>query len=241
MGKWFTKIKTTKLLGRHLTEIVVIFIGITISFMFDGWRENVSRAQTQEEFVQSLISDLKFKAEEMESESKSASSFCLNAERLFQSIQNNEKISNARIENLLSSYNSDNNFFQSSTPTFNSSAASEQFQQLPDSLRRKIFEMYSAFEYIKLTFELVASARYDFKKVMTSKNISFSLDVRKPDKTEIVLPNWAVLENFVKSKDFSNNLRLCRGYESQKIEIMNDVSSRLQRLITSLSMYLKSF
>src|SRR5690242_4945613 len=98
--------KITRTLLRYLTEIVVIFVGITISFMFDGWRESRNDRKEQVEFLNSLLADLRFKRDEINYEAKTAQQFIDSADRVIAAYESHKLISGNLADYMVSSYNS---------------------------------------------------------------------------------------------------------------------------------------
>lgn len=43
---------------RYLAEIIIIFLGITISFLFDQWREEIKKKNDLIELSKSLLTDI---------------------------------------------------------------------------------------------------------------------------------------------------------------------------------------
>src|SRR6187551_901407 len=48
-----------KILSKYIFEVIVIFIGITMSFIFEEWRGSRSDDQKEKEYYSLLLSDLK--------------------------------------------------------------------------------------------------------------------------------------------------------------------------------------
>lgn len=188
---------------RYVAEIVVIFLGITISFVFDQWREGKLARKEELEFVRSLQTDLQVKRNEIVSDNPSALVWIAKLD----SIQQERKTGNFRRDHLIWFYKTMERggifFFNSSTPTYTSSEQSGFWQQLPDSIRRKIYHIYMEdFEWNKRAYEQIAAAMNDFRNsVMTHSGIlglnlneqspaedftTFSIHLRKPEYGSII-------------------------------------------------------
>lgn len=228
----------SKSLGRYLAEIAIIFIGITISFVFDEWREEKANRQQEREFIESLLGDLKFKKDEISAETNSIMKFNQFADSAFLSFEDHTILSDGAIGYLLNSYNFDNNFFNSSTPSFNANAATEQYHGLPDSLRREMFEVYSLFDYLRLYFESVDRVRFNFKlNQMTSSDILYNTSVVTGNRSATKKADYAKIRFFMNSNEFRNNLVLIRNYEVDKTAILSKANNRIDELAGNLKRY----
>ena len=50
---------------KFLLEILIIFIGITLSFLFDEYRDDRKNAQARKEIVSALLKDVEIKSNEL--------------------------------------------------------------------------------------------------------------------------------------------------------------------------------
>ena len=66
-----TNKNTTKRLGRYLAEILVIIIGITLSFALNEWNKSRNDHKAYENHLENLSSDLEIDFKQMKSDSKS--------------------------------------------------------------------------------------------------------------------------------------------------------------------------
>jgi len=48
----------TQLILRYVAEIIIIFVGITVSFIFDQWREDIKKKKDLVELSQALLTDI---------------------------------------------------------------------------------------------------------------------------------------------------------------------------------------
>jgi hypothetical protein len=228
----------SKTFGRYFAEIVIIFIGITISFIFEEWREEKANRQQEREFIESLLGDLKFKKDEISAERNEILQFIQYSDSALLIFEDHKIISDGAIFYLLNSYNLDNNFFNSSTPTFNANVGTEQYHRLPDTLRREMFGVYSLFDYLKLYFESVDKVRFNFKQnQMASSGILYDAGVVLDNGVDNKKTNYAKIRSFINSNEFRNNLRLIRNYEVDKTAILNNADNRIDELAANLKRY----
>ncbi|MFM7329709.1 MAG: hypothetical protein ACKO3B_13370 [Bacteroidota bacterium] len=228
-----------KILIRYVAEIVVIFMGITISFIFDQWREEQRARKEELEFIESLRTDLQVKRSEIQSDNPYAMIWVNRLDSLQQ-----ERISGKfHREHLIWFYKTmlrgGKFFFNSTTPTYAAAEKSGIWQQLPDSIRRKIYHIYMEdFKWNSLAYEQLSIAMNEFRNsVMTASGI-LSLDLGpesaasdiKLFEQEISRPEYgSVIQNIIEGEQY-----LFRKGESS-ISDINELIEDLDLIIEELN------
>jgi len=126
----------------YFIEIVIIFIGITVSFLFEQWREENRQKQELIGLAESLIRDAKIGKAHLESDLSGTNTWLLNLDSL--RIQRDlEKIDESE---LLWFYNlligKEFGLFDSKSPAYLSAISSGLLTKLPDSIQLKIYGVY---------------------------------------------------------------------------------------------------
>jgi hypothetical protein len=123
-------------------EIVIIFIGITISFLFEQWREEKRQKQELIELAESLIRDAEIGKNHLVSDLGGTNKWLKNLDSL--RIQRDRK-KLAKTE-LLWFYNllagKEFGLFDSKSPAYLSAISSGLLTKLPDSIQVKIYSVY---------------------------------------------------------------------------------------------------
>lgn len=142
-----------KHVGRFILEIAIIFIGITLSFLFEEFRDDHKSLIFKKEIVSSLLIDIEIKQTEIISDSKTAREIVSIIDTCLFLNKKGDVISKSLVDNLISSLSNDYASFSTVTPTYISLSTSSVWQQLPDTLRRQIFKLYNEnYVYIQNTF-----------------------------------------------------------------------------------------
>ncbi|HQQ96943.1 MAG TPA: DUF6090 family protein [Cyclobacteriaceae bacterium] len=155
---------TWQYIVKYATEILVIFIGITISFMFDEWNQGRQKTQQEIAYVESLLTDIAIKKEELKNDSPSALRWI---DRL-DSIKRNrlsDQLSDKQVAwfyGILSG--GDIFFFLASTPSYNTSFSTGMWQDLPDSVRREVYNLFmDDFEYDRMIYTELKATMSNFR------------------------------------------------------------------------------
>ncbi len=128
----------------YLVEIIIIFIGITISFLFEQWREDNRQKQELIGLAESLIRDAKIGKAHLESDLKGTNTWLQNLDSL--RIQRDlGKIGESELfwfYNLLAG--KEFGLFDSKSPAYLSGISSGLLTKLPDSIQIKIYNVYES-------------------------------------------------------------------------------------------------
>lgn len=128
----------------YFVEIAIIFIGITISFLFEQWREENSQRQELIGLAESLIRDAEIGKTHLESDLNGTNTWLLNLDSL--RIQRDlEKIDESKLfwlYNLLTGKTF--GLFDSKSPAYLSAISSGLLTKLPDTIQIKIYNVYES-------------------------------------------------------------------------------------------------
>lgn len=126
----------------YFVEIVIIFIGITISFLFEQWREDNRQKQELVGLAESLIRDAKIGKAHLASDLKGTETWLQNLDSL-RKHRDKGKIGEAELfwfYNLLAG--KEFGLFDSKSPAYLSAISSGLLTKLPDSIQLKIYNVY---------------------------------------------------------------------------------------------------
>ncbi len=128
----------------YLVEIAIIFIGITISFLFEQWREDSRQRQELIGLAESLIRDAEIGKAHLESDLIGTNTWLLNLDSL-RIQRDREKIGESELfwfYNLLTG--KEFGLFDSKSPAYLSAISSGLLTKLPDSIQLKIYSVYES-------------------------------------------------------------------------------------------------
>jgi len=142
MRSKFLKPGPVRLVLRYVAEVFIIFLGITISFLFDQWRADRQKRQDLIELSQSLLMDVGgLKAKLTEDLSGSASWLrqldSLRAQRILKT--NSERQLKWFYEMITGQIYF---LFEPHSPTYLSAANSSLYSELPDSIKNELYNLY---------------------------------------------------------------------------------------------------
>jgi|GEM_PF-2881335 len=231
------KINATKFFG----EIAIIFIGITLSFLFDEYRESRKTEHAKAEIIRSLLSDMASKKKELTNDIVSVQQSIDLIDTCLFLAQHNMTIADPPVEKLIWSISYDYGGFETSTPSYVGLSTSGIWQQVPDTVRTMIFDLYrieyafvqsailKSYDYVthlKITY--FTSHHFDFKNTTTS-----SIRLETVD-TNLVRE----LTKCLKDPEFASAILLIRN-ERAKIILFQHVAIRHQdQVIDGLKKYL---
>lgn len=128
----------------YFAEVVIIFIGITISFLFEQWREENRQKQELIELAESLLRDAEIGKAHLESDLAGTNTWLLNLDSL-RTQRDQEKISKAKLfwfYDLLTG--KEFGLFDSKSPAYLSAISSGLLTKLPDTIQVKIYNVYES-------------------------------------------------------------------------------------------------
>lgn len=126
----------------YFVEVVIIFIGITISFLFEQWREENRQKQELIGLAESLIRDARIGKTHLESDLRGTNIWLQNLD----SLRIQRDLKKMGESELLWFYNllagKEFGLFDSKSPAYLSAISSGSLTKLPDSIQVKIYNVY---------------------------------------------------------------------------------------------------
>lgn len=136
------KSKPLRLILRYAAEVLIIFLGITISFLFDRWREDRQKREDLIELSQSLMMDIGGLKTKLIEERGGSETWIRQLDSL-----RSQRITNSTTERQLFWFyrlitGQIAFLFESHSPTYLSAANSSLYAELPDSLKNDLYTLY---------------------------------------------------------------------------------------------------
>jgi hypothetical protein len=127
---------------KYLAEVIIIFLGITISFLFDQWREEQQKKQDLIELSQSLLMDIKGLKVKLKEDLTGSAAWIGQLDSLrVQRISN--QISERQLDWFYKAVTGQTYFiFQPHSPTYLSAANSSLYSELPDTIKNELYGLY---------------------------------------------------------------------------------------------------
>lgn len=218
----------------YLVEVVIIFIGITISFVFEQWREENRQKQELVGLAESFIRDAKIGIDNLKSDLNGTNSWLQNLDSL--RIQRDlEKMGESELlwfYNLLAG--KEFGLFDSKSPAYLSAISSGLITKLPDSIQVKIYNVYEnklpdlqhLYEQQNETAEyfrnevMIHSNTYLYQKHASTVSIDlqkFAREVQQPIYGNLINQVFTA-ENLIRNRniritnDFDSIIRSLRDY-----------------------------
>lgn len=231
-----SKKKFFKILGRYLTEIVVIFIGITISFMFDEWREGRNNRQKEKEFVRSLITDLKEKKNEIKDDSTGSIRTIQVIDSCFIYFYQSKEPPDELTKDLLSRIQTPQ-LFSPSTPTYKSSSSTGQWQQLPDSLRRMTYSAYEKHLFLlESYYKRLDELHHELENFIMHETFT-THGYKTLNGTRLKTLDMNALKRKLMNEKFLSTLKGTKASMMAMREIQKMVTNSIDTLIARLQLY----
>ena len=150
MIKFFRKIRQ-KLLSENkfskyfiyaIGEIVLVVIGILIALQINNWNEGNKQRAKEVDLVNALILDLDLKLNENISDLEIGEQIIERCNKVKFDVQAGMLVDTSNVKDILDGLASDEWFYVTNTPTYNSIVNSGLWQRLPDSLARTVQSIY---------------------------------------------------------------------------------------------------
>lgn len=226
----------------YLAEIIIIFLGITISFLFEEKREGNRQKEELIELAESLLRDAKIGKAHLESDLRGTNSWISILDSL-RIERDNGKISDAKLSwfyDLLTG--KEFGLFDSKSPAYLSAINSGLLTKLPDTIQLKIYNIYEArlpdFQYLyNQQLETVKHFRnevminadnYLYQTNSSKVNIDlkrFAQEVQQSNYGNLI-SQIIITENLIRSR----NIKLTETYDSV-IEVLSEFIKVLEKLI----------
>jgi len=240
MIKFFRKIrqnllsekKFSKYLIYAIGEIILVVIGILIALQINNHNEIRKEKALERELINLLISDLEEKRKENLSDFENANRFIEIFQETIEIWENEKRIDTINLKSNLSILGEDNYFLNQNSPIFSGLSSSVFWKQIPDSLIKKIDDVYRiGLKRIDIAFE--KSNEYGSFCRLNFLTPNDLLDLDRP--ADVILKKLEpVKEEYVLNcKLFVVGAKRLRGRVSAS-------ETEIENLIKSLSLYNKT-
>lgn len=131
-----------KLLLTYLVEVIIIFLGITISFLFEQWREEQRQKKELIELSESLLTDIDALKTKL-TDDRSGSSAWISQLDSLRLQRTSGRMSERQLTWFYKMVTGQFVFlFDPYSPTYMSAAGSGLVHELPDSIRNQLYDLY---------------------------------------------------------------------------------------------------
>lgn len=141
----FKQIKASnipQLLLRYLAEVIIIFLGITISFLFEQWREEKRQQKELIELSESLLTDIDALKAKLKEDLNGSTAWIAQLDSLRRQ-RISEKFSQPQLTWFYSMVTGQVIFlFDPSSPSYMSAVGSGLVNELPDSIKNQLYNTY---------------------------------------------------------------------------------------------------
>lgn len=166
----------------YLVEILIIFIGITISFLFEQWREEQRQKEDLIGLAESLLRDAKIEKAHLASDLGGTNTWILTLDSL-RIQRDSKKVKDLNLiwfHNLLTGKTF--GLFNSKSPAYLSAISNGSLSKLPDSIQVKIYDVYenSLPDFQYLYEQQLETVRY-FRNESISKSTSYAYNLHSAD------------------------------------------------------------
>ena len=219
---------SNKKVYKFLFEVVTIFIGITLSFAFEEYRQNRNERNNRDEIIRSLIADIEFKKKEIQDDIEAIKWQYQVIDSCILFSKKMQKVPKSLIRDLHSALAADYSNFDSTTPSYLSLTATGIWQQLPDTLRRRIYSSYNSdFKYLEIMYRKGAEYSSFIQEHYLVGNSLMGPMERDPD--------FDLTDRMLANAQFRSALLLFRNQNYNTISRLHKTSRRLNRLSKSLN------
>jgi len=146
--------KITRTLLRYLAEVIIIFVGITISFLFEQWREEKQRMKESVELAQSLLADVAALKIKLQDDLSGSAAWIRQLDSL-RIQRTSNKFSDRQLNFFYRMVTGQIIFlFDPYSPTYMSAAGDGSLNELPEHIKNKLYQLYRIeLPFFKLLYE----------------------------------------------------------------------------------------
>lgn len=229
--------KWMKVVGKYVIEIAIIFVGITISFAFEQWREQQRKKQALIELSKTLLTELKTAREELEFDLPISADWIAYMDSI--RVQGAEgRLSADRANWFYKMVTGQEMFlFDSHLPTYAAASATNEWSELlPDSLRAGFYRVHQdGLEYLKLSYAQQQENLTHFRLSLLEQGASPIPFVKgKP-----FSPDAEAVKKLIQQSHCQNLIQQTLITEHMCYQQNKMVIGQLKKLETSLRLYLR--
>jgi hypothetical protein len=207
-----------KIFGLYFTEVTIIFLGITFSFLFDQWRQERAQQQLQMETLGLIAKDVGDKMREANNDSIDFMRMALTIDTLFlmsrKPVALNSFDVKLQVDFITAIDIGSTHYFQWNTATFQQLVSNGNIKSIKnDSLARTILQFYQGALYSTyLNYNQLSAFKYGQMQsatvlvpaVFDNKNRMYVVDVNGMLRHPLVLSNMIQLKKMYRSCAFSD-------------------------------------
>jgi hypothetical protein len=223
---------------RYLTEIVIIFIGITISFAFEQWREDQRQKKALIELTESLLIDLKTSQKELEIDLTGSGMWVdrMDSIRVF-GLQ--KKLTQQQLQWFYAVVTGQEMFlFKPYSPTYSSASTTTQWNQLPDTIRAEIYRVNQhQLRFLALLYEQQQENITHFRLAMSNPS-AMHLPLAN---AQMISPDYEILSKLITQDNCQNLInqiliteKMCYLKNESTIKIMSNLEKNLEQYLSVL-------
>ncbi len=225
-----------QLMFRYAAEVMIIFLGITISFLFDQWREDRQQKRDLIELSGSLLMDINSLKIKLQQDLDGSGNWIAQLDSL--RIQRTAHTLSDRQLDWFSRVVTGQIFFlfQPHSPTYLSAANSTLYSELPDTIKNKLYDLYQVrLPLFQLLYTLQQENITHFRNntVVPAADYLYRTDVAGPG---IDLRKLAAEIDRPVYGNFINQIILM---EKEVYQLNEEASKSLNGLESSLRMYIR--
>jgi hypothetical protein len=225
-----------KILFRYLAEIVIIFIGITISFAFEQWREEQRQKDSLIELTKSLLNDTKIARTELSRDQPESAMWIARLDSI-RTYAPQKNLSPQQLEWFYYLATGQFTFlFEAHSATFESASATSLWNQLPDTIRTKVYRVYNnKLQYASLLYDQQQENITHFRLGMLESD-GLLLPAANPTDSG---PDYAAFSNIITQKNWQNLANQAWITERKCYKQNEEAIAAMLELEKDLEMYLK--
>ncbi|HEY3429142.1 MAG TPA: hypothetical protein VGK39_00610 [Cyclobacteriaceae bacterium] len=193
--------RNLRILFRYLTEVLIIFIGITISFAFEQWREDQREKKALIELTESLLNDLKTSQEELKIDYTGSRMWVarMDSIRIFGP---QKKLSPQQLQWFYAVITGQEMFlFKPYNPTYTSASTTSQWNQLPDTIRSEIYRVNQhQLRFLSLLYDQQQENITHFRLIMLDPT-AMHLPIAS---SEAMIPDYEVFSTLINQPNCQN-------------------------------------
>jgi hypothetical protein len=230
--------RTVKILLRYTAEIVIIFIGITISFAFEQWREDQRQHDALIGITESLLGDTKAARKELQQDQPVSAIWIARIDSV-RTLAPQKKLSPDQLQWFYRVITGQYTFlFEAYSSTFKSVSATTQWTELPDTIRTKIYRVFNnKLLYGSLLYNQQQENITHFRLSMLEKG-ALPLPLTDPVKLS---PDTQVLEDLLTQDHWQNMItqvliteKMCYQQNEVTIQFMGELENDLEQYLKIL-------
>lgn len=228
---------TFQLMLRYAAEVIIIFLGITISFLFDQWREERQQKRDLTELSESLLMDIGSLQARLQEDMAGSKNWIAQLDSL--RTQRTANVFSERQLHWFSRVVTGQIFFlfQPHSPTYLSAANSKLYSELPDTIKNELYNLYQVrLPFFQLLYNLQQENITHFRN---NTVVPAGVYLYRPDLPESSL-DLQKLAGEINRPVYGNFINQVILMEKEVYKLNEDASRSLTKLQGSLRNYIRA-